>query len=219
MGFPSAGNLISDPSSIRQSMGLVASKIGDVIVDVVRSYSPPRESEITDRPVEAGFDITDARIIKPQSITMDIILTDPDFSGANLAKAALSGTFTQQLTMGWRDKRDRLYEIFNTNELIEIATTEAVYSSMMLIDIRPERRAATANAFFCTIEAREVKIVSSEMAIVDATSVPKKVQKKETDDHKTAGKRKKPPSNKGKKKGETATTKKSSILNSMIFGS
>lgn len=218
MALPTGTSIVSDLDSLKEQFGLIPVMIGDVIVDVVTSYSDPIEAEITEFPVEAGADITDHRRIRPQYVTMEVILSDPDFSGTNIAKSAISGTLSSQLKNGWRDKRDRLLEIAASNDLITVQTPEKQYNSFTILSVRPTRTAQTANAYFCTVEMREVRVVSSELSEIDPSSIPKDVQDKQTDAQKSASKRSQKNQGKGKNPARKAKQQESTILNNLIFG-
>ncbi len=218
MGFPTAADVVTNLDDLKGLFGLNPSLIGDIDVDLVISYSDPFSADITERPVEAGFDVTDARVIRPQFLTMECVFCDPDFSGQNIAKKALQGVLGQSLFTSWRDKRDRLDEIKQNKEVISVSTPSKTYDSMLIADIRPDVRASTANAFFFTIDFKQVRIVSSEVSLIDEALIPKDIREKESLADKqdpaaatkraNAKKRRQPEQNRGKVQGETATTKK-----------
>lgn len=217
MGFPSAADVVSNPGSLRELFGLTPAKIGDLAVDLAITYSAPREATVTERPVEKGFAVSDARYIKPQYITMECIFTDPDVSGGNVARQASNGTLRQSLTTSWREKRDRLYELFETQELLEVSTPEQDYENMVILEILPDRRASTANAFFCTVNLREIRQVSSAIGIVDPNSIPKKAREKESTGQKTAREKRRPPSqDQGRQQTTTATEKEKTTLAGIV---
>lgn len=220
MGFPTAADVLTNLDSLKELFGLNPSLIGDIPVDLVVSYTPGFSAEITRHPVESGTSITDARIIAPDFLTMECVFTDPEFSGINIAKQAFSGTLGASLTTSWRDKRDRLYEIANGDEVITVFTPSASYESMLISDIRPEINSSTANAFFFTVDFEKVRIVDSEISLIDAALIPKELKEKEAQVNKNdpagktkrdnANKLKEPEKPKGKNQGETATTKQES---------
>jgi len=229
MGFPTAADVITNLDSLKELFGLNPSLIGDIPIDLVVSYTPGFSAEITRHPVESGFQVTDARIIAPDFLTMECVFTDPELSGMNVAKQAINGTLWAGLTTSWRDKRDRLYQLANADEVLTVVTPSASLESMLISNITPEITSSTANAFFFTIDFERVRIVDSEISLIDEKMIPKEVREKEALADKqdpaqgtkrdNAKKNKKPESSKGKNQGETATAKKESILSGLIgFG-
>lgn len=226
MGFPTATEVLTNLDSLKELFGLNPSLIGDIPIDLVISYTPGFSAEITRHPVESGFQVTDARIIQPDFLTMECVFTDPEYSGINIAKQAISGVLGASLTTSWRDKRDRLYEIANSDEVITVFTPSAAHDSMLISDIRPDITSSTSNAFFFTIDFEKVRIVDSEISLIDEKLIPKEVREKEAAANKAdpagktarekAKKIKKPKSSKGKNQGETATNKQGSIATNLI---
>ena len=212
MAFPSVANIINNPGELKQLFGLIPTTIGDVIVDCLPSFSDSMDADITGHPIETGFEITDARTIRPQQITLECIFTDPDYSGGNIARSALAGTLSSQMNSTWRDKRERIIEIFKNSEIVDVNTPDGSFDSMLILSIKPERTPQTMNAWFATIELRHVKIVSSEIINVSAAEIPGKV---ETAAQKTAKKRKSAVKPKATQQGQAATQSQSSILNDL----
>lgn len=176
MAFPNAADIVNNPSELRELFGLTPAVIGDVVVDVVQVYTDPTDVDVTYHPVEAGYDISDSRTVRPQYLSMDIILTDPDFSGTNIGRSIISGTFDYNINNSWRDKRDRLRELVASDELITVTTSEDLFSNMTITSLRPERNAQTANAYFCTVELQEIIVVASE---IGEAILPESLRKKE----------------------------------------
>jgi hypothetical protein len=202
MALPTAADALFNLDALAELLGFNPTVIGDVIVDVCTSYTPSRDADISEHPVEAGFDIANARVIRPQSLTMDCILTDPDFSGSNIAMAAISGTLGN-LTTSWRDKRDRLNEIFEADELITVATYEKTYDNMVIKSIIPDRRASTANSYAFTIELQEIRVIESDFFGISPDDIPKEVVDAASDQQKTVTEKVKP---KKQQKGSRSTT-------------
>jgi hypothetical protein len=201
--------------NLGELFGLTQAAIGDVVVDVARSYTPSSAADLSDHPVEDGFDISNARVIRPHSLIMECILTDPDFSGGNIATAALTGSLGN-LTTSWRDKRDMLNEMFESSDLITVSTPEKTYDNMAIVSITPDRRAATGNAYFFTIELREVKIVKSDIYGFSPDDLPVDA----SDAQAVAAEQVKPASvAKGKASPSAATAEETSVLSAITgFG-
>jgi hypothetical protein len=171
MALPSAADIISNPGDIKSLFGLNPATIGDLAVDISETYTTPRIAQITERPVETGFPVTDARSIQPQLITMECMFFDPSVAGKDIAKQAIQGTLVQSLTTSWREKRDRLYEIFYSQELISVSTYREDFDNVVITEIIPETNARLANCFRCTVHMREIRQVTSALGFVDPRSL------------------------------------------------
>jgi len=111
-------------------------QIGDVVVDILENVSGVDEMRITKKPVEAGFNVTDAAILEPTERTFDIILTNPEYSATAAITAALSGTL-ESFNQTWQDKRDTIYGYFNSREIISITSHREQLQSMLIQSITP----------------------------------------------------------------------------------
>lgn len=218
MPIPSVTDIVVNLDDLTAIFGLNAALIGDVVVDVLTSYTPGRSADVSEHPVEAGLDIANARVIRPQTITMECILTDPDYSGANVAKAALSGSLGNLVT-SWRDKRDRLEELFESNTLLNVSTYEKKYSNMVITGMIPDRRSATSGGYFVTVELREIRVVDSDFFTISQDDVPKEVEELASDEQKTVAEKIKPKKrNAGTVAASAASDNNDSILHSLVGG-
>jgi hypothetical protein len=131
-------------------------KIGDILVSACTGLSNPREVTITEKPLAAGYPITDAIVPVPQEITLDIIFANPQYSAEAIASALLTGN-ASSLTESWRDKRDKLYAYQDNKEIIEAQTHENNYTDMVvkLIDpvFDPENN---WDGFFATVVLHQI---------------------------------------------------------------
>ena len=106
MSAPSVANIITDPTSLKDLFRSTPILIGDVKIDVLISETPVYDFEVTGRPVEAGLDVTDARIAKPIALTLECIITDDIFElSVSSALSMLDGIQT------WQDKKTALFAL------------------------------------------------------------------------------------------------------------
>lgn len=110
--------------------------IGDVQVSALTGLQQPREKEVVRRRVQAGFEVIVGAVELSTDIVMDVVLANPDFSPEAAVTAALTGSFAG-FTDTWRDKRDALYAIFETNEIISGSTHQGPFSSYLVSRIEP----------------------------------------------------------------------------------
>lgn len=221
MAIEQAQGIIEDPSKLKDLFGSTPTLIGDIVVDVLLSEAPLLSWELTAHPVEAGLDVTDSRYQKPVGVTLDCIFTDPEFSidslvGGAVGAIASGGSLADAnpfAKANWKEKRDALEELSKQNKFIDITTPNGEYKSMMIKDIRPIFDKNKTTAYFFRLEAHKVTTVSSDLIAIDDSQIPEdlKAKKDAAAAAKTAKKAKK-----GKKAADTATPKKSSVLNNLI---
>jgi hypothetical protein len=172
--------IIRDVKELRDFFGVNPVLIEDLPVDVLRSETPVYDFDLTAHPVESGFDVTDARVARPIGVTLECILTDTDLSASATGFAALNGTLGFD---SWKDKRDRLYEIKDSSEVVDVVTPLDKYSSMVITSLRIDQTPGTAQALFFRADFREVRFVSSLITGVDEASVPKSKKAKKPDNN------------------------------------
>ena len=136
MGIPT--NVVDAAAAIKDgSLGLIDEvSIGDLVVSALQGLRGGDEKEITERPVEAGFSVIEAAVERPTVRVLDIVLTNPDFSVEAGITAALNGSI-EQFTETWRDKKEKLYTMYNGSELVTVTTHENVYPGMLIQRIEP----------------------------------------------------------------------------------
>jgi len=204
MAFPSLPNLIKNPKEINPipKLGL----IGDIRIDVLKAEDVTVDYDFSDRPVESGFDITDARIKKPTVIRVEGILSDTQLTPTALAGRFIDGQGFELET--WQEKKDLLLQTADQEDVISFTLPLGYYPSMLIKSIRIEQRDDRTSAAFFILEAREVRRVSSEVTSVDPSQVPKELKDKETDSQKKAKKKSDRKKDGGAKAGDNVSPAK-----------
>jgi hypothetical protein len=206
MAIPSLVNVIADPSEAKDNAIPVLGLIGDLQVDVLSSEELMLESVITERPVEAGFDVTDARVKKPVMLRMEGILTDTQLTPQAIAGGFIAGEGFNLQT--WRQKKDMLLEFYDLDELISITLPLHFYPSVQIKSLKIEQRAGRTNAAFFILEAKTLRIVSSEITSVDSSQIPKEIKDKESASNKEGSKKSGKKKDGGNKSGEAVSAEK-----------
>jgi len=172
MGLPT--NVVDAAASIKdRKLGFTEISIGDLVVSALQELSGDDEVIITERPVEEGFNIIEAAVHVPKTRVLGIVLGNPDFSVESGVKAALNGSVTQ-FTETWRDKRDRLYEIKNGLEIVNLTTHEEHIKNMMIqkispwYDIEENWEAFVANVTMEQIDIRQLESADSLLGAMTA---------------------------------------------------
>jgi len=157
-----AGNLASAAKSLLDAME--DAKIGDLTLSALMGLEGSDPLDVTQKPVDAGFVMTDAAVALPTQRTMEICLADPELSIEALAQAALTGD-TAALTQTWREKKDLLYKMKDDRELVTIQTHEEVLESMLIQDIIPHYDVnENLDAFFATVFVMKIRVVEAGAA-------------------------------------------------------
>lgn len=161
MGVPT--NIVDAASALKDGkLGIIEIiKIGDLVVSALTGLYASDEMMITEKPIETGMAITDAAVKLPAEIVLEVCFSNPDLSIESGVTAALSGD-PSSLVETWRDKRDELFSIFNNREIVEVATHDAAYESMMITSIVPWYDVdENYDAYFASITLREIQQIDT----------------------------------------------------------
>ena len=136
MGIPT--NIVDAAASIKDgTLGPITEvSIGDLVVSALQGLSGDDVMEITERPVEAGFNVIEAAVELPLERTLEVVLANPDFSVEAGVTAALNGSVSQ-FTETWRDKKQKLYDMRKGRQIVTVTTHENVYNNMLIQRISP----------------------------------------------------------------------------------
>jgi hypothetical protein len=212
MAITELTGIIKDPSKLKDIFGSTPTLVDDITIDVLLSETPSYEWDLTKHPVEAGLDVTDSRYKRPVSVTLDCILTNPDFSITNILSTAIGGGNPFKV-VPWEEKRDALDELMNQNKFIDVVTPNREYSSMMITSVQPMFDKDKSKAYFFRITLERVETVSSEIVNVDPSQIPESLKKAGDSG---AKKKTAKAANAGKKAAEKTTEKKESILFKLV---
>src|SRR5574343_1708494 len=168
MGIAAITAVIRDPSALLAMFGFVPSLIEYITIDVLVSESPVYSWDITRHPVEGG-DVTDARVKQPIGLSLDCVFTDMQLSATNIISGLLKENFSLST---WRDKKDALYALADTNQRIDVRTPLDLYPNMMIREITPNQDKNTGGAFFFNIQFEKVITVASLWGNVDPRDLP-----------------------------------------------
>ena len=138
-------------------------KIGDLVVDALTDMSAPSVLTVTRKPIEKGYNITDAAIREPLIIDITIALTNPDYSASAAITAAVTGNL-ESLNQTWRDKHNDLYQIHWDREIVKYQSHEGVYSSMIISVIDPIWNVdENYDAFFAHVTLEQITIIETDV--------------------------------------------------------
>lgn len=162
MTFPT--NIADAAAAIRDGdVGLFETvKIQDLTVSALTAIDYTDSMIITERPMQAGYRATDAATKVMKDVSIDICLSNPDYSIEAGVEAFLGGG-AEQLTTTWREKRDTLYEYFESKTVVSFQSHERVFENMMIQDITPYHEVNNLyDAFFANVILKEIKFTGQE---------------------------------------------------------
>jgi hypothetical protein len=155
-------------------------------LDAVVRQSHESSATATEHPVETGANISDHIRPNLDRLTLEVVVSnkpttvpatqmdgvsrDPaglelqDQTGLVLAKANVlifDGEFDRVRTI-----YDLLLELQSNGEIVSIQTSLRDYTNMVLQRVSPLREAGSGDALFATVEARQIRVVDSEVVEV-----------------------------------------------------
>lgn len=162
-------------------------QVQSIVFDAVVRATHESSAEITEHPVEAGANISDHVRANLDEVVLEVVVSntpieqpktqmegvtssqagleilDPE-TGLVLAKASVlvfDGEFDRVRTV-----HEELLNLKNAGTVVGILTPLRDYSNMIIRRVSPVREAATGDSLVAVVEAREIRIVESE--VVDA---------------------------------------------------
>lgn len=216
MGIPTVINAIKNPDELLNLFLPDPVLIGDVEVDVLKIEVKTLQYDITKRKIEKGFNMATARKKIPVAIRIEGWLTDSPLDPISIGTSLVSGQGFSFKT--WRDKKDELEELVDSDELIIISGRLDVYNNMSVTSLKVEQDKDTSGGYPFVLEAEEIRIFSSAIAEIDPSQIPKNLREKEQSKHKKGSGKKKKPTNGGQKAAKDATKKDEDPLRTLARG-
>ena len=126
----------------------------DALIDEAATY----EADVPAYPVERGFEVSDAIILKPLILSMTLFLTNTPVTWR--ARHGASPSRVQ-------DVLKRLEDLYFTREPVTISTSDATYRNMAILSIELKKVLETGTS-------REIPIMFQEIRVTEAqtTTLP-----------------------------------------------
>jgi hypothetical protein len=140
--------------------------IGALALDAALSENHSFESEVSQFPVEDGSIITDHIVNKPDSVTINGLVTDSPIDLAVLFSSL--GSVRSQAAF------ELLEELHRTREPVKIVTNLKVYESMAMRSLSIPKNAKVGSALEFTATFVQIRIVTSETVLTEDLAVPTK---------------------------------------------
>lgn len=139
-------------------------------VDAAINEDHDLSAEVTEFPVEKGSIISDHMIIKPDEITISCVFSDTPVSFKSFAG----------VTIDYYKEADRpsvkRYEWFKDAQangtLIDVTTTLAVYTDMVIKRVSTKRNVETTNGLVCDVTLKKIVITTAEDADIEVDDKP-----------------------------------------------
>ena len=119
----------------------------DINISATMAETPSRTIKTSTHPVEEGVDITDHAVREPDSLSLSVVLAEPE-------------------------DLDRLYILAAARKLVDVIGALMVYTNMLLKSVRPSRTAGEGYLVMVELEFEEIIIVRST-----AISLPEEQQR------------------------------------------
>jgi len=153
--------------------------LNDIPLDVLEEFSYNSEFEITDRPVETGFPVTDSRRRLPTVLNLIGVQVTGQSPGD-----IKPGTDRTPLEEGksWKDKYDELIELKDKQVLITYVCSIDTYEGYLISSLSITRaKGERSDALFFVIGLKESTFVESQVVDIDPNMIPRKKRNKKTD--------------------------------------
>lgn len=159
----------------------VRAPLVSIEVDCTISEQHSGEMEVTDHPVESGTNITDHVRRKPETLTVEGIVTDTPIlseSERNAAGPVRKGEATRSKAafLALRALRD-------SGQPVTVVTPLNTYDSMVMTSLVFPRDAETGEAIKFTAQFKEIRTVDSQKVKIVLTSKPSGQPKNHGGDH------------------------------------
>ena len=142
--------------------GAYIRSLGGLTFTVVISEAEKATAKLTDYPVEDGVSYSDHVILAPREVTVQV------------------GQGVDESETDPRDKLDKLRELMEAREPIELYTGKSYYKSMIITSISQTTDAKTETVLIASVTLREVRSARPQEAAVPIIKKDKQKQPKKT---------------------------------------
>ncbi|WP_158782503.1 phage baseplate protein [Pantoea sp. BAV 3049] len=167
-------------SNSTSTFSLSDESVGNLEFDSIDSETHDWQRDVTQNPVENGSPVADHIIERPRNLTVTGMISNTPVNGSNIFNSLVNGFNEEDAVAKAFSTLDALYK---SKSLVTIYTRYAVYENMVITSINIPRTPDVGDAIVFTIQATQVRMVSTQ-----TTSLPEGVGvKKQTDSSGKAG--------------------------------
>lgn len=203
MAFPDIVTAIKNPSSLLNALIPEPVYIGTLEISVLMREVYEEGWDITTHPVGKSYPIASARVKRPPLLILEGWLLDTPLSPYGVTTQLAYGEGFNTRT--WREKRDELVSLLDSEELLRVVTRLNSYPDMHCRRHQVAHDKDSSRGYPFVLEFEKILIITSLVQSVDDSQIPRDVQEKKEDRHSDADKKKSKKKDLGKKKTETAT--------------
>lgn len=137
-------------------------KIDDIVVDVALAEEHTFENEVTSHPVETGSDVTDNSIVKPDSISLDCVISNTPLSttGRTVNDQVVPSSSPAD------EARAKLLALRLSREPVTVVDSLGTWPDMVLEHLSIPRSAKTGDALAFKVIFKKLVIVTNERATI-----------------------------------------------------
>jgi len=148
----------------RVSIGDTNPLVGLIEFDCSLSEKHTGENDVADHPVEFGSVMSDHVRTLPETVEINGLVSDTPivYLASQFAKSPVNpGLGLPSLTSRTDAAYQKLRELKNNGEIVDIVTSLRSYSSMVISSLSISREVATGKVLDCTVVLREMTTVSA----------------------------------------------------------
>jgi len=128
----------------------------DALIDESKQY----ESEVPAYPVERGFEVSDAIILKPITLSMTLFLTNTP-----VTHRARHGSSPTRVA----DVSKRLEELYFSREQVTVVTNEREYRNMAIVSFELKKSLETGSSREIPITFQEIRVTEAQTTTIPAS--------------------------------------------------
>jgi hypothetical protein len=183
----------ADPTALGQQNSITAfvmkrpAQIDTLVLDCSITETHTVANDVTEHPVETGFNVTDHVRAKPDELTIEGIVTNTPFSQTQRTRIvqALGITFASATDadqiLGQPGYAEAAYtslrDVRDSGRLITITTSLRTYENMVMTSLVVPRNKDVGDALRFTAQFKRVRVVSNKLAAAKKSSSPAKTVK------------------------------------------
>lgn len=129
--------------------------IGGVEFDALIESEEGYEAEVPEYPTEKGFSVSDTIVLKPETLTMTLFVTDTPVTWAARHKPAIGRT---------EEVVNKLMDLYFKKQVVEVVTTDKVYSNMAFTSLNIKKSVEIGYA-------REIPVTLKKIVVTETKTV------------------------------------------------
>lgn len=166
-------------------------KIDTITLDVSVAETYTGEVEVTEHPVEEGFNVVDHARAKPDMLTIEGVVSNTPLSMSQQRRLVQAASGVQFETTTQQDQIEgqpgyaeaafaKLEELRKTGKLVTVLTKLKTYEEMVLVSLVVPRNSTTGDALRFTAVFKHIRVVKNKLTSATIAKEPKAKAKVKT---------------------------------------